>query len=74
MFCFCQKKKQKKKTKKPEKLCVLDSFNYPTFPPPPLESPGHAPLAIQKDNKRLVTTLKVRVRGEAHDEVHLKCL
>ena len=42
--------------------------------PPPLESPEHAPLAIQKDNKRLVTTLKVRVRGAAHDEVHLKCL
>ena len=44
------------------------------IPPPPLESPEHAPLAIQKDNKRLATTLKVRVRGAAHDEVHLKCL
>ena len=66
-------KKKKKKKKNPK--IILDSFNYPTFPPPPpLESPGHAPLAIQKDNKRLVTTLKVRVRGEAHDEVHLKCL
>ena len=71
MFCFCQKKNKKKKNRK----IILDSFNYPTFPPPlPLESPGHAPLAIQKGNKRLVTTLKVRVRGEAHDEVHLKCL
>lgn len=68
MFCFCQKKNKK------NRKIILDSFNYPTFPPPPLESPGHAPLAIQKDNKRLVTTLKVRVRGEAHDEVHLKCL
>ena len=69
MFCFCQKKKTKKKT---EKLFWIPS-TIP-HPPPPLESPGHAPLAIQKDNKRLVTTLKVRVRGEAHDEVHLKCL
>ena len=72
MFCFCQKKNKK------NRKIILDSFNYPTFPPPPPlespESPGHAPLAIQKDNKRLVTTLKVRVRGEAHDEVHLKCL
>ena len=66
MFCFCQKKNKK------NRKIILDSFNYPTFPPP-LESPVHAPLAIQKDNKRLVTTLKVRVRGEAHDEVHLKC-
>lgn len=67
---FLSEKKNKKKNRK----IILDSFNYPTSPPPPLESPGHAPLAIQKDNKRLVTTLKVRVRGEAHDEVHLKCL
>ena len=71
MFCFCQKKKKKKKT---EKLFWIPSTIPHSSPPPPLESPGHAPLAIQKDNKRLVTTLKVRVRGEAHDEVHLKCL
>ena len=72
---FLSKKKNKQTKQKNPKNYVLDSFNYPTFPPPPpLESPGHAPLAIQKDNKRLVTTLKVRVRGEAHDEVHLKCL
>ena len=67
MFCFCQKKKQKKKQKNPKNYV----FWIPSTIP---ESPGHAPLAIQKDNKRLVTTLKVRVRGEAHDEVHLKCL
>ena len=73
MFCFCQKKKNKKK--KTEKLFWIPStIPHSLPPPPPLESPGHAPLAIQKDNKRLVTTLKVRVRGEAHDEVHLKCL
>lgn len=62
-----------KKKKKTEKLFWIPT-TIPHSPPPPLESTGHAPLAIQKDNKRLVTTLKVRVRGEAHDEVHLKCL
>ena len=69
---FLSKKKKKKKPK--NYFGFLQLSHIP--PPPPLESPespGHAPLAIQKDNKRLVTTLKVRVRGEAHDEVHLKC-
>ena len=71
---FLSKKNQKKTKKKTEKLFWFTSNIPHSPPPPPLESPGHAPLAIQKDNKRLVTTLKVRVRGEAHDEVHLKCL
>ena len=74
MFCFCQKKKKQKKQKNPKNYVFWIPSTIPHSPPPPLESPGHVPLAIQKDNKRLVTTLKVRVRGEAHDEVHLKCL
>ena len=71
---FLSKKKNKKKKQKNPKNYVFWIPSTIPHSPPPLESPGHAPLAIQKDNKRLVTTLKVRVRGEAHDEVHLKCL